>query len=222
MKYQLIRFIFCLIFLPFVNICKSQKADDCNNFLGYDSTYTENFDTIHYNVFSICKINNEIKRWSVYKKTGSNDVPDGPYKNFKNGVVTEEGCYLNGDFVGNIIRYFPNHIIKEIIQILNDSISLGKNYFKNGNIMSSGSYQYGKETHFWYYYHDNGQLMNFGNYIQIEVTDENVFDLTDKYGILTGKYISLKDGKWKFFSKQGMLEKEEIYEKGKLIKTLKY
>ena len=62
-------------------------------------------------------------------------------------------------------------------------------YYRNGNIASTGLYVDGLENGHWKDYHENGQLAAEGDYAD-------------------GKEI----GKWSFYDENGNLEEEEIYE----------
>lgn len=62
-------------------------------------------------------------------------------------------------------------------------------YYPNGNIASTGTYDNGLENGHWIDYHENGQIAAEGDYVN-------------------GK----ESGKWYYYDINGILEEEEIFE----------
>jgi len=211
------RYIIFFSCILLINICRAQNANFCNNFMGYDSTYYQNFDTLHYKIFGLCKKSNELRAFYTYMKTDSIDIPDGRYQIYINGLVTEEGFYAKGQLSDYIIRYYPSGFVREFIKILSDSVCMEKVFFENGYVKHTGFLKHGKKNGKWLYYYDNGHLMKTENFIQVKITKDNYIELIEDHGILTGEYVSLKDGYSRFFNEEGKLSSEEFYEKGKQI-----
>ena len=108
----------------------------------------------------------------------------------KEGNITCEGNFDNGDKVGLWIYYYDDKLIKSLFNYEKDSLN-GKsiNYFKNGNISSEGDFLKGKKNGVWVYNKEN----NDRNY------EETYID-----GKQNGIYISYFDNK-------------KIYEKGFMV-----
>lgn len=195
----------------------TQNSSCLNVFLGYDSTYTKTIDTLHYEVFSICKTSNTIKEWHIYKKQFPNDTPDGPYKIFQDSQIIEEGIYSNGKHIRNIIKYHSTGLIKQLIQILNDSTTFEMTFFESGSIRNSGTYLLGKKNGIWQYFYSDGNLERIESYKQIRIDKDNRDELLNTYGVLTYYSVEIKEGIWKYYSQDRKLLKEEMYKNNTLI-----
>lgn len=137
-------------------------------------------------------------------------------KNNKMGQRALTKYYANGNILcqGSITKSNS----KSIRLDTTDAMGFDPNYvFQNPHFVNQ-AVGVGK----WTFYHENGELASKGRFCEpyevrvLIIVDE---DLNDLYEMESINYqTSTKDGKWKYFDKEGNLVLTEYYTKGKLIK----
>jgi len=117
-----------------------------------------------------------------------------------------------------IISYFDNgnpRLVKTFIIKDGESVAVyEKEYYENSAVLKEGPIKNGKRDGLWKSFRGNGLLWSEGHYI------EGVRDgITITYHPNGNKYYEgyfskgLKSGKWKFYNDEGMLLKEEDFDK---------
>ncbi|MGQ1889590.1 tetratricopeptide repeat protein [Thermophagus sp. OGC60D27] len=79
---------------------------------------------------------------------------------YKNGNVSQESIFNDGQIVGKQTVYFPNETIKAVYHYNNEGLldGLYEEYYKNGNIKSRGYYKDGQQDGAWDNYRPTGEL----------------------------------------------------------------
>lgn len=160
---------------------------------------------------------------------------------YDNGTLLGEGRFDSlGKYTGEWKRYYKN---KQLANVRNYSHGGLKGnsvfYYKNGNKKATGLYEHELyELHIsghsmdnlveskmglWTYYHPNGQKEAEGNYwfdeILLQTPEERLKEAEDiEFGDLIRPYkVDLKHGTWQYWDNNGLLQKEETYDKGELL-----
>ncbi len=124
---------------------------------------------------------------------------------YKSGKVKMVEEYKNGEKKGKYQEYNEDGSPKEISWFTNDNHNGQCNvYWENGNLKEQGMYKDNLRAGEWKMYHDNGQLYTTGKFIigKMNLKGEE-------------KVLSQPDGRWQFYSKEGLIQKEGDYEAGK-------
>ncbi|SHF34554.1 hypothetical protein SAMN05444377_10720 [Flavobacterium fontis] len=155
-----------------------------------------------------------ISRVLIYKPKHKKLEIDKIYSDFHTDPIAMKGSYLLiiDDETSIEINFLKKNIIKNISYYSdltsddNDFLRTYVLFHENNKPKEYGDFRYkvgrvGK----WYTYYVNGQLESEGEYCGSEIDyNGNEFNLK-------------KDGKWTYYTQQGCIDKEENWDKGKLI-----
>ena len=193
--------------------------------------------TFHKKVYNFFDENFIGQECTGYIDENGKEVLDGEYiYNYYDGT-RKILHYKDGIKVGESNTYYEGGQIKRIEKFLDNELNGGWiEFYSNGNIKEKGSYMQNERIGKWQKFHENGNLKSQGvylpNHIVVEssenafdtlITSERYEDYKDKDGGFSFPLtIFLKKDTWKYYSEQGKLIKEEIYDKGKLIETKEY
>lgn len=165
-----------------------------------------------------------LSKYSCYlSDTGK--VYFGRYEWYLHGKLSSFGSYINGDFEGQWIDYYPNskNVFRNLIYKLKNDTFECIEFYLNGVIKDRGKYikEKGKVGH-WEESYESGLLKAQGYYYPkygMVMEETKMSDGTIVRGSVP-KYF--KDKKWKYWNELGKLIREEIYDKGKFIETKEY
>ncbi|MCD9853411.1 hypothetical protein LUD75_01750 [Epilithonimonas sp. JDS] len=150
------------------------------------------------NLMSITNYQNGLENgeWKYYNENGTlnfimnakNGIKHGEFKHYLDGKLETIDIYVNGERTN------------------------GKEFHKNGKLLSEGSYKDGKEDGEWRYYNDKGKLVSIGNYQNGK-----------KVGEWKGYYFEDETLSELEIYKNGEVEELQLYNGyGQLMKTYKY
>jgi uncharacterized protein len=124
---------------------------------------------------------------------------------YSSGKVKMEEEYVNAEKTGKSQEYYENGTPKEI-SWFNKNMHNGKSnvYWENGKVKEQGIYQEDLKNGEWKFSYDNGQVQMTGNFVIGKMTVKG-----------TDQMLSQMNGKWQYFSKEGLLTKEGDYDKSK-------
>lgn len=113
------------------------------------------------------------------------------------------GNYFNCGKFGEIVIVFDkNNLLKKVFLYKgSNKNSTYYEFYDNYYCKKYGHYQGNIPIGQWCEYHKNGNISSYGKYL--------INDTTDNF---------FKDGIWKYFDAEGKLTKEELFNKGQLIK----
>lgn len=164
----------------------------------------------------------------------------GKWKHYYlNGNIKSEGNYIDGKKVEKWIFYFTNGKIEQTGNYDKNGKFTGmwKWYYENGNILRTEEFRRGVEDGYLEEFSVNGEIITKGEYFEGEKEGEWFYQLNDhleegkyRYGQRNGYWVfkhpngklafegnfieGIPDGKHKYFSQDGLLEKEENYSYG--------
>jgi len=124
---------------------------------------------------------------------------------YVSGKVKQEEEYVNGEKKGKNQEYYESGKPKEISWYNNNKRNGNCNvYWETGGVREQGMYQDDLKNGAWKVFYDNSQLYMTGSFIigKLLVKGEE-------------QPVSQMSGPWQFYSKEGLLQKEGVYEKGK-------
>lgn len=167
----------------------------------------------------------------------------GDYKLFyKNGNTKQQGIYENeihigiwehfrengslefkANFgVGNVKFEIKNYNEKEELVLIFSEVdgekSIGKYFYKNGQIKLIGNLISGVQVDEWKEYYECGQLKQIGNYI--DGSEDGIWEIYHKNGKLKdiGKYVlGVPEGEWKEYYENGEPYRIKLWKNGELI-----
>jgi uncharacterized protein len=124
---------------------------------------------------------------------------------YPSGKVKMEEEYVNAEKTGKSQEYYENGTPKEISWFNKDKHNGKSNgYWENGKIKEQGIYQDELKNGEWKFFYDNGQVQMSGNFVIGKINVKG-----------TDQTVSQMNGKWQYFSKDGLLTKEGDYENSK-------
>jgi uncharacterized protein len=149
----------------------------------------------------------------IDSESGKIGVLDGIKKTyFPAGGIKQEEEYVKGVKQNKHQEFYDSGKLKESSFYQNDKHN-GKStaYWENGNIKEQGNYKDDLKIDAWKFYFENGQLLAAGSFVvkQLKIKTEE-------------QSVSATDGKWQYFSKEGLLQKEGEFDKGKEEGLWKY
>jgi len=178
-----------------------------------------------------------------------NKIPKSLFKNLAEGSLTMDSVYhvyINSTKKNGWFYEIRKGRVTVKAQVI-DSIFHGKyyTYYDNGRVRSIGHYNKGKKSDNWTQFHNNGNQINYGKYLNDEPVDKwfyydslkllreerlyvnsnsykvNGFDSLDRLSF-TGEMINNKqNGKWIEFDSLGNKKIELSYKLGALHDSLK-
>lgn len=155
-------------------------------------------------------------------------LPNGvtnSYNYYPDGKLYEIENRLDGKKIGDYISFYPNNQIKLKGTYQDDyRVGLWRKYYENGTFKSEGKYVKGKDIVIWnleldkaYKINEKGDTLDsFPEYSDWKKTEEKY----DEKGFPI--YLWHKDGVWKYWNDNGVLIREEIWEKGVLKENKEY
>lgn len=180
-------------------LMRTECYDEVNNIVfvdsvGYASDGSPQHDYIGY--YNDGKI--KYKR-SLY---GVQGLLDGPYLEFyRNGNMKRYRNYILGKLEGDYSEYYENGV-DSIKATFKSNVLIGKfqSYYKTGQLASMGGYYNQKESMY------NDTVLVGDSYEILEIINWG-------FG---------KDKDWKYYSENGDLVKEEMWDKGELVSRKEY
>jgi uncharacterized protein len=131
---------------------------------------------------------------------------------FITGALKQEEEYSKGVKKNKHQEYYDNGKLKETSYFLNDKHN-GKCtvFWENGKVKEHGNYKDDLRVNNWQFFYESGQLIATGNFEikQLSIKGEE-------------QSVTATDGKWQYFSKEGLLQKEGEFDKGKETGFWKY
>ncbi len=149
----------------------------------------------------------------ISAESGKIGVMDGTKTTYyTSGAVKQEEEYAKGVKKNKHQEFYDKGNPKEISWFMNDKHNGKCNVFwENGNPKEQGTYQDDLKVGGWKFFHENGQLNAAGNFVIKKITVKK-----------EDQSVPVNDGKWQYFSKEGLLQKEGEYDKGKEIGLWKF
>lgn len=171
---------------------------------------------------------NKIRNITYLKSKDSIIVKEGINAYFTNGNLEMLFFYMNDKLNGDAYVYYPSLSIKKKRFYVNDTLQgTATDYYENGIVESIGNIVDGAKSGIWVSYYSDGIIKSEGKYTVINTDEVNEEGLNKILQVFFDNWITLnslevKDGKWKYFSENGKLLKEEFWEKGILKETKEY
>ena len=168
-----------------------------------------------------------------------NDTEGVIKKYYENGNIEYEENYINGNLSGKWYRFYDTGELWQEVNCANNSFQgLFTTYYKNGNKKSEKIYKDGVQVEgsLSTEYYENGMIkvecivdrhyINDEKWGEMEVLgcDSIILYWETGFKSAEGKYLEEKKvGKWIYYSKDGIINKEEFFDdKGVLINTKEY
>ncbi|NME68418.1 toxin-antitoxin system YwqK family antitoxin [Flammeovirga aprica] len=160
-----------------------------------------------------------VKQLDVYSKNATVHTSKEFYPS---GVLKAGGNYLGKVKNGEWKTYYADGSVKSV-KVYQKGFEEGEAfiYRQNGVLLTKERYRKGRIVGIRMEYHEDGKTVLH----EIPYDKGNIYGMVKKYyndGTLREigkKYKEQKLGSWKYYDESGNLEKEEIYEKGKLLKV---
>jgi len=155
-----------------------------------------------------------------------------PAKYHKNGkvsvVIIKEGKKQKRAITTGYEFYYETGELRKEIKTQSDGLFICKEYYKNGQLGLIGTTKSSlvvQKVGLWKAYHKNGQLKKQVSFDNLsgedgevkEYFDNGILKMVGQYGPPQGKRI----GVWKFYDKDGNLEKTEDYGEGRYITVIR-
>lgn len=116
---------------------------------------------------------------------------------YQSGTLQSEQEYANGSYAGHWTAYHPDGVLAYEIDF---SAGTARYYHPNGQLMNSGQItQDFKRTGLWKSFDEQGHLVSEGNYTANQ-----------------------KDGVWKWYTANGAVDAEEVFQTGNRISYKKF
>lgn len=186
------------------------------------------------------------KAWTIYRVGSLWDDNNGVKKTYyDNGNVKSTYVVRNGKRNGPVSEYYENGNIHKKYNIKNGDVLDGQviTYYQNGNVESSYAYKNGKIIGPFFYYYENGNIHKKGStkngnldgpFVEYYENGNILHETSYVDGVENGKFITyLSDsnqnervegtkvngqahGCLKYYTSDGVLEKERNFNNGKL------
>ena len=139
------------------------------------------------------------------------------------GKVMSDGYYLDKK-KDSLWSYYDNSgaILKVEFYRNNMKEGVWKTYYDNGQVAEEMTYKSDKKNGPWKTYYPDGTLKLEATHLNGERNGTAKYYYPSGKLELSGHYdSSMRIGEWFYYDEDGKLIKKEIYEKGKLVKTVK-
>ncbi len=156
---------------------------------------------------------------------------DSSFIFYENGNVYQKTFYLKGKEIGKVTMYYKNGNPMVTGYVIDgNSVGEYQYFYESGQLKEKGEYL---SLHYTYIAEqDKNQkwhirvLNEYGDTVLIqnesEVMKTKIILLRDRPYTSYPRNEYFKNGLWQYWNEFGIIEKEEFYEKGKLIKVINY
>lgn len=161
----------------------------------------------------------KLKAVSMFSENGKRSSTVSYYKN---GLKMASGCYLNEkkDSIWQFFNEYDGGLVSSETYKNGIREGVSKIFYADGSVSETFNYKNGLKSGLWEQFYLDGKLKLRGSFVNGEKQGSLTIFYNSGQAMISGHYLAgHQDGTWNYYTEKGELTKQELYDKGTLIKS---